>query len=87
MIYKNTMNERDTKRAYRLLLATKWALCISLSVVTFLGVLLLMGDNAPGEDPLPMSEWLLIKLAGLAITSAGGGLIYLLNRSGWLPEL
>ena len=80
------MNERDTKRAYRLLLATKWALFISLSVVTFLGILLLIGDNAPGEDPLPMSEWLLIKLAGFAITSAGGGLIYLLNRSGWMPE-
>lgn len=87
MIHKNTMNERDAKRAYRLLQAAKWALCISLSVVTFLGFLLLMGDNAPGEAPLPMSEWLLIKLAGLAITSAGGGLIYLLNRSGWLPEL
>lgn len=86
MIYKNAMNERDTKRAYRLLLATKWALFISLSVVTFLGILLLIGDNAPGEDPLPMSEWLLIKLAGFAITSAGGGLIYLLNRSGWMPE-
>lgn len=87
MIHKNTMNERDAKRAYRLLLATKWALFISLSAATFLGFLILMGDDVPGEDPLPMSEWLLVKIAGLAITSAGGGLIYLLNRSGWLPEL